>query len=199
MGWFGPSQNEVWGKLSAEMEGRFRAGAWFTGARVDVDVGEWTLTLDSYTQSDGKVSHTYTRLRAPYVNPSRFRFKIFREGFFASIGKAFGMQDVQVGVPDFDRAWVVRGRDEARLRELFRTESIRRLLAGAGDVSFEVRHDEGWFGKKFPEGVDELVLTTYGLVRDVPRLKVLFALFAETLDRLVEMGAASSDDPGVTL
>ena len=190
---FGPSRAEVWSRLAAEMEGRYDSGSWLQGSKVEVDAGPWTITLDTYHVN----KHTYTRLRAPYVNPAGFRFHVFREGFFAEIGKAFGMQDVDVGVREFDDAWVVQGTDAARLVQLFRTDAIRQLLGAAGQVSFQVRDDEGWFGRRFPEGVDELILTTHGVVRDLPRLKVFFALFAETLDRLVEIRAADRRDPGV--
>ncbi len=197
--WFGLDYEESWKAIAAEMEGRYRAGSWGTGSRVDVDVGDWTFTLDIYVVSTGKTSQTYTRLRAPYVNATGFRFKLFRQGFFAKIGKAFGMQDVVIGVPEFDETWVVQGNDESRLRAIFETPGLRSLLAGAGDVSFSVQDDEGWFGKKFPEGADELVLTTHGAVSDLARLRVFFALFAETLERLVDTGDASARPPGVEI
>jgi hypothetical protein len=197
--WFGSDYEEAWQALAAEMEGRFRAGTWANGARVDVDVGSWTFTLDVYVVSTGKTTQWFTRLRAPYVNPTGFRFKVFRQGFFAKIGKAFGMQDVVIGVPEFDERWVVQGTDDTRLATIFATPSIRASLEAAGDVSFEVKDDEGWFGRKFPQGVDELVLTTHGLVNDMARLQAFFALFAATLERLVETGDASERPPGLAL
>jgi hypothetical protein len=197
--WFGFDYDESWKTLAGEMEGRFREHTWRSGSRVDVDVGEWTFTLDLHAVSTGKTTHYYTRLRAPYVNPTGFRFNLFRQGFFAKIGKAFGMQDVVIGVPEFDDAWIVQGTDETRLKTIFGTPDVRTFLAGAGDVSFSVKDDEGWFGKKFPQGVDELVLTTGGIVKDIERLRVFFALFATTLDRLVETGDASKRGPGMTL
>lgn len=194
---FGPSRDQVWSQLAREVDGRFTAGGWLGATRVEVEAGPWTVTLDTFARSSGKHSTTYTRLRAPYVNPRGFRFDVSPEGFFSGIGRAFGMQDVSIGVPEFDSAWVVQGTDEAQLRELFRDEGIRSLLRAAGSVSFRVQDDEGWFGRKFPDGVDELVLTTRGVVKDVARLKVLFALFAETLDRLVAIRAAEARDPGM--
>lgn len=190
---FGPSRSEVWSKLAAEMEGRFDGGGWLEGAKVEVDAGPWTITLDTYRVN----KHTYTRLRAPYVNPRGFRFHVYPQHVFAQVGKLFGMRDVEVGVPEFDDAWIVQGTDDALLAQLFRTESIRGLLGAAGHVSFQVRDDEGWFGRRFPDGVDELVLTTSGVVRNIPRLKVFFALFAETLDRLVALRAADRRHPGM--
>jgi hypothetical protein len=187
----------MWSRLAAEVGGRFDAGSWFEGSKVQVDAGPWTVTLDSFKRSSGKHSTTYTRLRAPYVNPHGFRFSVTPQNFFSAIGKVFGMRDIEVGDRAFDDAWVIQGADEARVRQFLAEPTIRDLLRAAGPVSFEVQDDRGWFGQKFPDGVDELVLTTRGLVTDLPRLKVFFALFAVTLDRLVEIGRAERRDPGV--
>lgn len=187
---FGPSRDEVWGKLAAELDGRHTPGGWFTGSKVEVDAGPWTVTLDTFTVSTGKSSTTYTRLRAPYRNPGGFRFNVSPENFLSGIGRFFGMEDLEIGAPEFDAAWVVQGSDPSRVRRLFSDPGIRTLLRGAGGVSFRVRGDEGWFSRRHPEGIDMLELTTLGVVKDEARLKLFFALFATTLDRLVELGDA---------
>lgn len=195
-GLFGPSKDTVWSALAAEVDGRFTEGGWFEASKVEVEVGEWLVTLDHYTRSTGKHSTTYTRLRAPYRNPRGVRFSVSPENFFHGIGKAFGMQDVQLGFPEFDARWIVQGNDEQALRRIFGSESVRSLLSAAGHVSFRVKDDDGWFGRKFPKDVDELVLTTRGIVKDTARLKVFFALFAETLDQLTRLGYASERNRG---
>lgn len=64
---------------------------------------------------------------------------------------------------------------------------------------FEIRDDEGWFGSTFPEGVDELYFQCVGVIRETELLKSLFALFALTLMRLVQIDSAYEDDPQVEL
>ena len=61
----------------------------------------------------------YTRMRAPYVNPEGFRFTIYRKGVFSDLGKLLGMQDIEVGDPDFDEAFIIKGNDESKVRDLF--------------------------------------------------------------------------------
>ena len=56
-----------------------------------------------------------------------------------------------------------------------------------------------WSGQNFPPDVDELHFQVTGVIKDVDRLKQLFALFAETLDELCRMGSAYERSPGVTL
>jgi hypothetical protein len=195
---FGPSREEIWRQLSAEIDGRYVERPWKSD-KVEGSHGPWTVTLDKYVVSTGKTTVVYTRMRAPYVNPQGFRFTIYRKGIFSNIGKWLGMQDVEVGYPAFDEDFIIKGNDEAKLRELFASERLRDLIAGQPQIHFEVKDDEGWFGSKFPEGVDELVFLVVGVIKDVERLKLLFDLFAETLDQLCRIGSAYETTTGVEL
>ena len=198
MGWFGPSKDEVWRQLSQEIGAEFVEGGVWKGNKVQAHVGPWTITLDTYTESSD--SHvTYTRIRAPYVNAQGFRFTIYRKAFFSEFGKLLGMQDIEVGDPEFDEAFIIKGSDESRVREVFSDPKIRVLIQAQPKIRLEVKDSEGWFGPKFPEDVDELRFQVVGVIKDVERLKALFDLFAALLDRLCRIGSASKQVPGVDL
>lgn len=109
------------------------------------------------------------------------------------------MQDVEVGQHPLDEDFIIQGNDERRLRQLFANDLIRGLIQNQPSLSFMVKDDEGWFAEKFPEGVDELYFVCGGVLRDVERLKDLYALFAETLQQLSSMGSASPQDPQLRL
>ena len=51
----------------------------------------------------------------------------------------------------------------------------------------------------FPEGVDELVFHTRGVIKDVDLLKRIFDLFATVLEELHRLGSATEASPGVAL
>ncbi len=197
---FGPSKEVVWRELNGEVEGRFVEGGFFKGtSKVEVNCGQWTIVLDTYTVSNGKTSTTYTRLRAPFVNKDGFRFTVYRKSIFSGLGKKLGMQDVEIGWPTFDEDFIIKGNDDYKLRQLFAPVEIRKLIDEQRHIHLEIRDDEGCFGKKFPEGVDELYFQTYGVIKDIDRLKGLFDLFSEVLNRLCHIGSAYEDDPGVDL
>jgi hypothetical protein len=196
---FGPSQVEIWRQLSEQIGAKFVGGDFFHSGKVVAHVKDWTLTLDTYTISRGKSSATFTRMRAPFVNADGFRFTIYRKGFFSELGKKLGMQDLEVGVPDFDRDFIIKGSDEARLRALFMDAKMRDLIAAQPSIRLEVVDDEGWFGAQFPDGVDELRFHVPGVLKDLDQLKLLFELFAAVLNRLCAMGSAYARDPGVEL
>lgn len=197
---FGPSKQELWHLLSQELGGTFEAGTFWSGRDcVRVAVGEWEITLDTYVVSTGESSTTYTRLRAPYVNADGTRFAVYRASFLSPLGAWFGLQDIQVGDAEFDQKMVVKGNNEARVRLLLSDPELRRRILAQPRVHFEVQDDEGWFGKRFPEGVDALKYVEHGVITDLQRLRELFDLFAYTLHRLCHIGSAYEDDPGLRL
>jgi hypothetical protein len=197
--WFGPSKDEVWGQLSREIRADFVEGGFWRGSKVQAAVKEWTVTLDTYTVSTGKSQITYTRMRAPYVNKDGFRFKIYRKGFFSNLAKLLGMEDVDVGYPRFDDDFIIQGNDADKLRLFFADPAIRQLIEIQPAISLEVKDDEGWFGTRFPEGVDELHFQVVGIIKEIDRLKSLYELFARVLDRLCEIGSAYENDPQIEL
>ena len=196
---FGPSQEEAWTEFAKAVGAEFVPGGWFQNSRVEAKVGEWIVTLDTYTVSTGKSSTTYTRMRAPYLNPSGFRFKIFTENGLGWFRQVFGQPDITVGIPEFDTAYVIQGNDQDKLRRLFASEFVQAKLKADPEFWLEVRDDEGWFSTRFPEGVDELYFQIHGVVRDTARLKRFFEAFTEVLHQLWWIDGAAKDAPGVSL
>ena len=199
MGWFSPSKDEVWRQLSQEMGAEFIDGGFWKGSKVQVHVKPWTITLDTYSESSGESSVTYTRMRAPYINPKGFRFTIYRKGIFSALGKLLGMQDIEVGDPDFDEAFIIKGNDESKVVSLFSDTRIRQMIQDQPKIRLDVKDSEGWFGPTFPEDVDEVRFQIAGVIKDIERLKALFELFAAVLDQLCRIGSAYKQEPGITL
>jgi hypothetical protein len=197
---FGPSREEMWRQLCSEIGAQYVEGGFWKGAKVQVHHGQWTITLDTYTQSSGEHSSTtYTRIRAPYVNKDGFRFTIYRKSIFSGLGRLLGMQDVEVGYPAFDEAFIIKGSDETKLRALFANPRIRQLIEMQPAIYLTVKDDEGWFGTQFPEGVDELYFRVAGVIKDLEQLKSLYYLFAEMLNHLCHIGSAYENDPNLEL
>jgi hypothetical protein len=197
MGWFGPSKEEIWEQLCQEIGAEVVHGGFWKGTKVQAHVGPWTIVLDTFTESEDK--GTYTRMRAPFLNPVGFRFVIYRKGPLSGVGKFFGMQDIEVGSPDFDEAFIIQGNDEGNVRELLANPNIRQLIDAQPKIRLEVKDNEGWFGPRFPEDADELLLRVPGVIKDVPRLKSLFDLFAAVLEQLCKLRVAHKQPPGITL
>ena len=69
----------------------------------------------------------------------------------------------------------------------------------AGDIRLQIRADDGELGPAFPPGVDELRLEVTDRVEDLAKLRALFDVLAQTLQRLCEVGCAIEQDPDVDL
>ena len=94
------------------MGGEFIDGGFWGKDVLSYRHGEWQFLLDTYTVTTSTgtstSSVTYTRMRAPFLNKDSLYFKIYRQGFFSSIGKLFGMQDIEVGDPFFDKEFIIK-------------------------------------------------------------------------------------------
>ena len=196
---FGPSKEEMWSQLSREIGADFQQGGFFKDGKVVLAHREWEITLDTYTVSTGKTHVTYTRIRAPFVNPDGFRFNIYRKHIFSGIARLLGTQDIEIGDSYFDDEFIIQSSSPDLVYRLLSNLEIRQLIQNQPDIQFEVKDDEGWFQNKFPEGVDELYFQTSGVITDVGRLKALFDLFAVVLDQLCRFGTGYEKNPGVAL
>ena len=196
---FGPSKDEIWTQIATDIDGEFIEGGFWGKDVLIYKHGEWQILLDTYVVSAGTSSYTVTRMRAPFVNKDDLYFKISREGFFSSIGKFFGMQDIETGDPFFDKQFIIKGNNSEKIKLLLADSRIKELCQTQPRIHLSIKDDEGWFGTDFPEGVDELYFECVGVIKETERLKALFGLFCLVLQRLVQIDSAYEDDPQVTL
>ncbi len=196
---FRSSKDEIWRQLSEEIGGEFIEGKTWKGGKVVAKVDDWTVTLDTYIFHTQHDQHVYTRLRAPYVNKDGFRFEVYHEGLISKIEKMLGMQDIQIGYPEFDNHYIIQSNDEAKVKALFFSKRIRRLIEPHPNIHLMIKDDEGWFHDSFPEGVDELYCLIDGEITDLDQLSHLFELFAEVLNHLCHLGSAYENDPEIEL
>jgi len=192
---FGPSKKEIWAQIAEDIGGEYKEEGFWKKSFVNYNHGDWEIILDTFQRSHGKSSHTYTRMRAPFANKDGLYFKIYREGFFTSVGKFFGMQDIEIGDDFFDKNFVIKGNNELQIARLLIDDDLKALIELQPKIHFSIRDDEGFFKKNYVGGVDELYFECLGTIKDVERLKDLFDLFALTLERLVHIDSAYPHDP----
>ena len=200
---FGPSKDEIWKQITADIGGEFIDGGFWDENVVVYKHGEWQIVLDTctVTVSTGSTTTatTYTRMRAPFINKDGLYFNISHEGFFSSIGKFFGMQDIEIGDPFFDEQFLIKGNSPEKIKLLFADDRIWELCQRLPEIHLWIKDDEGLFGTDFPEGVDELHFECAGVITETALLKSLFGLFCLILERLVQIDSAYEDDPQITL
>lgn len=188
---------ESWGEFCARVDAA--VAGYLRGVPARVRYKKWCVTLDTNVVPAGAAAAVVTRMRAPYASRGAFRFKLQRRDLLDALARRLRVHTSETGQTEFDREFVVRSEDDARVRRLFEDDAIRRMIQSQPAINLEARGDDGPFGAALPEGVDELVLRAPGFLTDAAQLRKLFALFALILDRLCAIDSACEDEPGVSL
>jgi uncharacterized protein DUF3137 len=124
----------------------------------------------------GKHSPPWTHVHAPLSLPRDIRLSVFQDSIAYRAFKLVGGQDIEVGYEKFDRAFVIRGNDDARARAVLRPEIQERLLELTGQsVSLSLSQQKlELVVSGIPASEDELV-----------RLLKPFTLLLEAVDQNV--------------
>jgi hypothetical protein len=69
-----------------------------------------------------------TKVHIELTKPASSAVSIYHESLASRIGKAFGSQDIQVGIDEFDNAFMVKADDEQYVRTLVTTAIQNKLI-----------------------------------------------------------------------
>jgi len=182
-----------WKQLAEDLKGTFVKGPYGRDG-MEVTTNGWKILLDNYTAyrtvGDTTIYQDYTRIRASYEIKDNFRFAIYRKGILSTIAKFFGGQDVVVGYPEFDEAFVIKGNDEEKLGFLFANAKIRELIESQKKIHLEVMEGESRWDVHLPDGVFQLYYVLEEITMDLEELKALHQLFVEILNQMAKIGSA---------
>ena len=192
-----PSEREtLWNYFAQNFGVKFITEGAYDDAKLVGQHKNWIITLDIFMEKtdDGDTS-TFTRLRAPFYNLDDFRFHISFENTYSRFIKKLGMQDILIGNRQFDNTFLIRGSDEEKVYKIFKQEHIQDLIWKVGSQYMRISSpaENSWFKRKFPQGVDELQLMVYGVVKNMEKMGQMFTLFAEVLDELSFMDVADDE------
>lgn len=194
-----PDYTEIWRQVAHDAGGQFKPGTLFESNAIRVPVGPWNVLIDHFNNSGGHTITVYTRVRAVFVSPAGFRFKLVPQDMFTSLGKLIGLQDVEIGVPDFDAKFIIKGNQVEALKALLADHELRRRLLAMPAGKLQLRHDSGPLGPKLPKGFDMLYYHGVGLFSRPQTLVNLLETFSLTLNRLVALGLATNEVPPYSL
>jgi hypothetical protein len=125
-------QQQAWSSAAEEIGGQFtpQVGEWYEGKtmQINAQLDSIPVLVDHYTVSNGKTSTSYTRLRAIASSPFELHLHIYKEGFFSTLGKAFGTQDVIIGEPTFDSTFIIKASDEEICKAWINADIQRKIL-----------------------------------------------------------------------
>ena len=178
----GTNEDEVWQQIETDLnqqEGLLRY-------RAVIHQQNKTIHLDIDIDLGGGFEGGYatTIFSAPITNRSGFRFAVHEESFFDDLGKLLGMQDVEVGYPDFDDKLIVKTNDDSRVRTIFTDDYLRETLLTLADFTFEVVLPDG--DADTDDSRLELIIEEG--ITDPVRLRQLYRAFFSTLTLIDPFG-----------
>jgi hypothetical protein len=178
----------VWARLGKELGGEFTNQKGWAKDHVQIQHENWHVTLDFEVHAGYRSEYIHTRFHSP-VRPSAFRVTVFHQDLIHTVGRLFGMQDLQIGDTALDRTFVVQSTDKEKVRQLFQNAELRRLMIEEPDLEIRLRIPSVSEPTESCVEWDEFSLQVPGIVEDMPRLRRLFDVFAHLLHALQKEGA----------
>jgi len=170
------ARQQAWSELAVRTSLTFEPGGLLSPMRVTGTYRGRPLTLDTYTRSSGKSSTTYTRIRLGVNNPSALSLAIYDENVLSKLGKALGMQDIQVGDDELDRRFTFKGQPQPVIASLLTSIGLRQKLLEARSVHVEVKGQEVYWQQRGAESNADYLQFLFDLLSDL----------AEAVDRAGE-------------
>ncbi len=178
-----------WKEFADRTNGTFKEGYSWHSDSVEIEYQNWKIVFDNYTLWSGKYSAEMTRVIVPIILQNDFRFEIYREGFIRKIEKLFGVQDIEIGYADFDKAFTIKSNNEFKIKTLLRNSEIRRLITNLKEVNIQISDQKGIWEQTLPANEWELSYFFDGEIWDLNTLNELLKLFKLILDEMLQMNA----------
>lgn len=177
----------IWQEFAKETNGNFKEGYSWQSDSNEIEYKNWIITFDNYTLWSGKYSTEMTRVVVPITLKDNFKFEIYREGFIRKIEKLFGAQDVEIGYPDFDKAFTIKSNNEFKIKTLLRNKELRDLITSIKDVNIQISTQKGIWERELPANEFELSYFADGEIKDLKNLNSLLKLFKIIIDDMFQM------------
>ena len=178
-------------RLAAErLDATFLPGKRTSADEVHLKHGPWQLILDTYVESNGQTSVTYTRARALYVAKEDFTFRIWRRNVFTRIAEAFGSRGLLVGDQELEGKYTIKSSSVPRGRSLMTDRRLRELIVAQPSLRLEIRRQSWSKSRKTGQEVRTVEVRTTGVIKEPDRLADYVRLVANVLEQLVRIGAA---------
>lgn len=180
---FGSKEN-IWKSFSEQTGGTFFEGQYGMLDGTIISYKNWKIVFDYYDLYSGKFNERFTRIFVSIVSLDNFRFEIYNNGIIRSLEKIFGAQDIEIGIKEFDKKFILKANNGFKLKKLLINPQIRQLLEIQNEVNFEISNYKGIWEKETQDL--ELSFFVKGEIKSIETLSSLLDLFKLVLDNLAE-------------
>jgi hypothetical protein len=181
----GGTIDDVWSKIDADFaaqEDLFEYSALIDQQGVSV---AFDMEIDLGGGFEG--GYRLTRFVSKLQNLDEFRFSIHRQDLMDGVGKFFGLQDIKLGYPDFDKVMLIKTNNSDRLRDILSDSTVRDVLLSLPDFTFHIGHHHA--PNTFVES-GYLELRIDEAITETSELRAIYASFVHVLSKLEIAGGS---------
>ncbi|MDH3981555.1 MAG: hypothetical protein OES84_01500, partial [Kiritimatiellaceae bacterium] len=111
-----------WQTAASNLNLAYYKGGFGTSGTISGQINGHRIAVSTITKGSGNSSSTYTRYRVEYRVRVPVDLKITRQGMLHGIGKAFGLQDIEVGDSRLDDLVIIHGANPDKVRDFLSPE-----------------------------------------------------------------------------
>jgi hypothetical protein len=134
----GSSLDEVWKQVDADFSQYQELYEY--SAIIEQQGRSITLDIDIDLGGGFEGGYALTRFMSPLKSFDDFRFSLHREDLLDDIGKFFGMEDIQIGYPEFDKEIVIKSNQPERIKDILASAQIREVIQSLPNFEFHIGH-----------------------------------------------------------
>ncbi|MBC3539229.1 hypothetical protein ACFSC6_07720 [Rufibacter sediminis] len=123
-----------------------------------------------------------TSFLAPVQHSTAFKFALHEQGFIDEVGKIFGMEDIELGYPDLDDAFIIKTNQPETLKNLLVDPAIHAILLKHKNCEIKLHEEADEIG---PEMV--LTFSKDEAILDISELREIYGLLFSLLQRLAQL------------
>lgn len=140
---------------------------------------EFNLDIDLGGGFEG--GYALTRFVSSLKIADGFKFSLHRQDLIDGIGKFLGMQDVEIGDPEFDKTIVIKTNDEERLKAILNNSAVLKVIETLPDFNFHIIHHHS--ARTEVESASLELRIDEGIT-DTSKLRLIYAAFMLVLDKI---------------
>jgi len=187
--------NQLLERIALRFKGRVEPGDFLNSPQVRLKFQGYPAVL-KYVRVGKNSTHTVFTITWP---DDRFRCEIYPQDIFSGFRRLWGMEDIEIGSPQFDTAYFIAGSDKAAIRELLTGEvqSIIFRLSALGFANFYATREiqVRWSGGVMTVAKPSRLTTFESLEQFLSLCGLLFAAAIETKSSGIEfVGEAREPD-----
>ncbi len=183
--------DHTWQNFANEVEGVFTAQHDGEEDQVNVSYKNLNILIDTYlhyrTVKSTTYTQQYTRAIIQYIPKEELKFRIMEQGIYDKITKLFGAQDIQIGNKSFDRRFMIKGTDPAKIIILFNNPIVQELMGKFENLHLQIFDDEGIFDEKIEPNHHMLYFLSEDKIKSVQQLKELLELYKKLIDEMIKL------------